>query len=576
MTETRRLLFGLIVVWLGLATAQNAGARAKIGAVAVYDVIELSFTGPSFGPSDNPARDVDFWARFQHQSGGPTYQVHGFWDGDGRGGARGSVFKIRFCPTVAGNWNVIEVHSNRPELNGQKQGDFVSAIRSKLKGFWVVDDAGAGGRWYKRSDGSHQYVYGNTFYSFLSETSPYGESNGSDIASDVERNARYFKKLRFSPLGDLYPHPTDAPFFDDAGEQTYDGNYSHRPNPAWFHKRVDLAVRTAHGRDLIADLIMSGVDRPTTRAALQASHNGGDSAPYLKYIAARYGAYPNVWFCLINEYDIRTPHYTPAQIIDFGRKFKSFLAYPSPLSVHRNSGPWVTALNTAPSWNDHVIVQKKIRDLSEAADFMRSSFAAGGADKPVVDDELAYEGAGDKFSEEDTIESHLGAFLGGGYGTTGHKTAGGRGRAQEAQQISTGAAGTQLGLKLGQYFAGNFDAAAHTAADNLKWLREMIDAHVTFWKLAPVDPNGVFAGANPEFRAMGWEGREYVLGTDEAQKNLTANLPPGKWVVKRFDAIAKTEITLSAGANGAYRFDAPASRAVLFHFKRVAADGRSR
>jgi hypothetical protein len=38
--------------------------------------------------------------------------------------------------------------------------------------------------------------------------------------------------------------------------------------------------------------------------------------------------------------------------------------------------------------------------------------------------------------EEDVLEAFLGVFLGGGYGSIGYKT----------------------GLKLGQYFAGRFDA----------------------------------------------------------------------------------------------------------------------
>ena len=83
--------------------------------------------------------------------------------------------------------------------------------------------------------------------------------------------------------------------------------------------------------------------------------------------------------------------------------------------------------------------------------------------KPTINDELSYEGAGDKHTEADTIAAHLGAFLGGGYGTTGEK----------------------YGQKLGQYFWGNFDAGKHAAADNLGWLRKTIDREITFWKLAP-------------------------------------------------------------------------------------------
>lgn len=544
----RRPAVLLAATGLALAAPPALRAQRQAGAGPIYSVVELAFTGPTFGPADAPAKDVDFTVRFAHESGGATHTVHGFWDGDGRGGARGNVFKVRFAPTRPGRWTLAAVESNRAELRGERQGDYVRAAPSAAHGFWEVDTASAGRRWYRRSDGSHQYVVGNTHYSFLSETYLNGKPNGSSIAADVRGNARYFRKLRFSPIGDRYPHPVDAPFLDDAGKPTYDGNHSHRPNPAWFDRRVDLAVRTAAGLDLVADLIMAGVDEEQTRSALRPAGNGGDPAPFLRYLAARYGAYPNVWFCLINEYDIRVPRFPADEVVRAGKALRSFLAYPNPVSVHRLTGRWPTALNTAPTWNDHVIIQQKLRTIAASADTVGASYRAGGADRPVVNDELSYEGAGDKHGEDDTIESHLGAFLGGGYGSTGHKS----------------------GNKLGQYFAGNFDPAGHTSADNLRWLRETIDRSVSFWRLAPVPlDSSVFRNAAPGSRAMQWPGREYVLGTDSARAGITAALPPGRWAVTRHDAVAMRTAVVNADARGTVTFDAPASRAVLFHFRRV-------
>jgi hypothetical protein len=367
-------------------------ALAAPPAVPVYSVHEISFTGPSAGPPDSPARDVEFWVRIAHEKGA-SHRVHGFWDG-------GNVYKVRFCPTLPGRWTLAEVRSNRRELQNQRRGESINATFSTHPGFWI-----AGPRWYARSNGSHQYIFGNTIYSLLNEMSWDGKPNGSSIARDVRGNAQYFKKLRFSAIGDLYPHPVAAPFLDEAGKRTYDGDFSYRPNPAWFSERLDLAVRAAAELDHIADLIMAGVDLPTTRSALK-----NDPAPFLRYLAARYGAYPNVWFCLINEFDIKDPRYTTDDVKRWGALLKSFLAYPNPVSVHRSGGPWRAELNTSPSWNDHVIIQHKIRDLSEAAGRVHEGFLAGGANKPVIDDELSYEGAGDQHAEADTIESHLGPF----------------------------------------------------------------------------------------------------------------------------------------------------------------------
>jgi len=540
----------LLAFFIGFSawTAASSGAE-EIGRGGVYSVVELSFRGPRQGPTDAPARDIDFWLRFQHKGGSAKCKVHGFWDGDGRGGSSGNAFKVRFCPTEAGQWRLVEAYSNAPQLAGQSEGDYVTATPSDHHGFWVVDPNSPGQRWYMRSDGSHQYVFGNTHYSFLSGYQKGNRPSGNNIAADVTGNAKYFKKLRFSLYGDHYPHPREKPFLDDAGRPTDWGDFSHRPNPKWFHERVDLAVQTAWSHDLIADLVLAGPDKETSRSALRARHNNGDPTPFLKYVAARYGSYPNVWICLCNEYNIRKPSFSEKEIARFGKIIREFLPYATPLSVHVTpSILWSQKFDELPPWNDHQIIQKKIRELPRAADVIQFTWenpnGKGPRHKPTINDELSYEGRGDKHTEGDTIESHLGAFLGGGYGTTGEKP----------------------GSKTGQYFRGNFDPSEHTAADNLKWLRETIDAHITFWRMAP--DRSIFSNVDSDFRGMSWADHEYLLGTNKSRRRIVAELPPGKWKVMRYDVIARKAITLSTEATGRFVFDAPDSRAVLFHFKK--------
>jgi hypothetical protein len=562
-----------------LALPASAAREVVLARAPVHSVVEIVFKGPPQTAADSPARDVTLEARFVHESGAPSYRVPGFFDGDGRGGAAGDVFKVRFTPTAPGRWTLAEVTSNAAPLQGQRQGGVVLASRSSHPGFWIVDEESPGRRWFRRSDGSHQYIVGNTFYGFLSETYVDGRPNGSNIVRDVEGNARYVKKLRFSPIGDLYSHPTDAPFLDADGRPTSSGDFSHRPNPAWFSRRVDRAVATAARRDLIADLIMSGVDLETSRSALRAAHNKGDATPFLRYLVARYAAYPNVWLCLINEYDIRTPSYTPEQIIAFGRTVKAMLAYPTPLTVHRNSGPWVEALNTNPPWNTLTNIQRKLKTMHAAADYLDENHKKGGGDKPIVDDELSYEGEGDKHLPEDTIESHVGAFLGGGYGTTGHKTAHiGKRRDGKiilpevtptigGRPISLGEDGLAKGIKLGQYFAGNFDPKEHKSLDELQWFRAVVDKNMRFWKMAP--DRSIFDNVDPESRGLAAAGEEYVLGTNKERAGIVARLPEGAWTVTVHDVIKKKSRVLARGAKGEFKFDAPASRAVLFHFKKA-------
>ena len=308
-------------------------------------------------------------------------------------------------------------------------------------------------------------------------------------------------------------------------------------------------MRTAWEHDLIADLILCGPDTKESRSVLRAGNNDGDPTPYLKYIAACYGSYPNVWICLCNEFNIKEPKYSEKQIARFGQIIRQYLPYPTPLSVHTVPRTlWPGKFDELEGWNDHQIIQKKIRNLPDAADAIQRTWrnpdGKGPRNKPTINDELSYEGKGDKHTENDTIESHLGAFLGGGYGTTGEKP----------------------GSKLGQYFKGCFNPVEHTAADNLKYLRETIDKNVTFWKMTP--DLSIFSNLRPTFRGLARAGREYVLGTNKPHKNIVANLPGGTWTIKRYDIIGKKQKTMSESARGNFKFDSPGRRAVMFHFKR--------
>jgi hypothetical protein len=376
------------------------------------------------------------------------------------------------------------------------------------------------------------------------------EPSGNDIEADIAGNAAYFQKLRFGVSGDRYPNPHHKPFLDDKGRLTDSGDYSHRPSPEWFRKRVDAAVQSAYKHDLIADIILAGPDTVSSRSTLRAKNNGGDPEPFLRYMAARYGSFPNVWFCLSNEYEIREPTYTEEELAGMGRLLRKYLPFATtPVSVHSTPDTlWSARFDRLPEWHDHHIIQKKLRNIGSAADVIqrvwRNEDGGSPRRKPTVNDELSYQGKGDKHSEGDTIESHLGAFLGGGYGSTGYKP----------------------GNKTGHYFWGRFSADEHTSADNLQWLSRVISEQITFWKMKP--DMSIFENLDEGFRGMAWDGREYVLGTNKRHGGIVAKLPAGKWTIHQHDAIDKSSKKLSGDAAGHFAFDAPHSRAVLFHFKK--------
>lgn len=520
----------LAVVLVGQIPAQEFQTRI----VPQYHVAEWMVRGPEYGPRDVPARDVRFTVTFRHQLKNLEYEVPGFWDGDGRGGVSGNVFKVRFCPTARGKWTITHVESNKPQLRNQLIGKTLQCVRSEHPGFWIPE-----GRWYRRSDGSHPFIVGNTHYSFLSRFNDEGRMP-TDAVDDIRKDAHYYKKLRFSLFGDRYPDPDLKPFLDDEGRQTDDGRYSHRPNPQWFHERVDPVIRAGFAENLICDLILCGPDTRQSRATLK-----NDPQTWLRYAAARYGSYPHVWFCLSNEWNIKQPRYSAKEIIRVGRFLRDTLPYPTPISVHANSGNWNWKLTG--DWHDHTIIQWKLKQVDQAADAANHNVERGGG-KPVLNDENAYEGQGDRFSELDVIEGCLGTVMGGGYPTTGEKH----------------------GRKLGQYFWGGFDADVHRASDNLHWLRRYLDTSVDFWRLKPL-PLGKspFTSAPENARVLADQGREYLLGANwEGGKSLEIELPPGKWLVRYVNLTEPSTVTRAICAEGHFDFKPAPIRAGLVHLRR--------
>ncbi|MBD3243662.1 MAG: DUF5060 domain-containing protein, partial [Chitinivibrionales bacterium] len=263
-----------------------------------FSVHELVFQGPSRTPSDRPAADIELYSEWEHEDGQTRYRIHGFWDGDGAGGTVGGVFKVRFCPTREGTWTLVNTHSNNTRLNDQLEGTQVLCTPSDNHGFWETE-----GLWFRRSDSTYQYVLGNVHYCLVSVDSR---------LHDIRANKDYYKKLRFMVQGFGLcegPHP----FFNSTGSGSSSGTDASRPNPAYF-ARIDEMIREGLRYDLIIDMYTD----PQNHAIEQPG--------YLRYLAARFGSFPNVWLQISIEWNEK---YSAGETADLGAELRSYLPYPT-------------------------------------------------------------------------------------------------------------------------------------------------------------------------------------------------------------------------------------------------------
>jgi hypothetical protein len=100
---------GIAGFLLGVSNASEAvssEAAVVSGDLKKWHPITISFTGPQASETDaspNPFLDYRLQVAFTGPSG-HTYDVPGFFDGDGSGGPIGSVWRVRFSPDEVGRW----------------------------------------------------------------------------------------------------------------------------------------------------------------------------------------------------------------------------------------------------------------------------------------------------------------------------------------------------------------------------------------------------------------------------------------------------------------------------------------
>ncbi len=372
-----------VLLFIALFAAMLNSTACAGTTLQQWDVFELKLNGPAVG---NPDADVALSARFT--SGDQSIETRGFYDGE-------SVYRIRFMPPIPGTWRY-ETSSNQPALNHQS-GEFVC---EKATG----DNHGPvhvrNTFHFAYADGAPFKPIGTTSYGWACQLDAMEDQTVDTLAHSP------FNKIRMAVLPIPYSASKDPleffPFQRSAdGKPDFD-----RFDPKFFQH---LEKRIAQLRDLNiqADLILFN---PYNKSLGFADMTREQDDRYVRYVVARISAYRNVWWSLANEYDlIRT-----RQVDDWtriGKLVQNDDPYDHLRSIHFSH----TMYDPSQSWVTHLSVQNG----DAVADFGRSGLYRDVCAKPVVYDEVCYEGNVDKrwgqlSGEEMTMRFWLGT-IGGTY-----------------------------------------------------------------------------------------------------------------------------------------------------------------
>ncbi|MDD3319818.1 MAG: DUF5060 domain-containing protein [Paludibacter sp.] len=328
---------------------------------------EISFSSQC---KKNAFEDVKLTATFVGKD--TTFNVSGFYDGDNN-------FKIRFMPPTTGAWKY-KTKSNIAQLNNKKGTFECVRATGTNHGFVKVSDTHN----FKYADGTQYYPFGTTAYAWTHMGNELQEMTLNSLKKSGFNKVRMcvfpkdYNLVKEEP--EIYPFELKELAKDSKGNKKYVWNFD-KFNPAFFQhleKRIDELDKLGIEADLI---LFHPYDK---------GRWGFDSMPsevnirYIKYIIARLGSFRNVWWSMANEYDYVKAK-TDADWELLSKTVYENDSYRHLCSIHGSTAKYYKYWE---KWFTHLSIQ----DEGPVADFGRAAILRNAFDKPIVFDEVCYEG----------------------------------------------------------------------------------------------------------------------------------------------------------------------------------------
>lgn len=291
------------------------------GVVERWTVTELGFQSPT--SYDNPYTDVDFWAIFESEEG-QTLKRPGYWDG-------GSTWKIRFAPPAEGDrWRYRTYSSDAANtgLHGQRGAlevvDYAGDNPLLLHGLLGMSDDH---RNVVHADGTPFLLVGDTPWALPFRGTP--ESVAVYARNRQERGFNAVLLMSVQPDRRAEgPRDRSLPRgFGVAFEDLAQGSLE-QLDPRYF-REFDALVRILidHGIVPVYSPVFQGFGWKGL-GALGDSADPDQYVRYVRYLIARYGAWPAMWLVSADASG-RGAVVEPA-----GEAFEDWDAYQQPAGIH--------------------------------------------------------------------------------------------------------------------------------------------------------------------------------------------------------------------------------------------------
>jgi len=531
------------VVWPLLGNAQNNVPR--------WSVHEITLT--TAGSYRNPYTETNLTATFNGPDG-MRKTVKGFWDG-------GNTFRIRFSPTSQGTWSWF-TNSSDAGLNGKSGSIDCIAPLAGQHGFLRRD---ANNRTsFVRDDGTRYFMWGQSYYDVMLNVIAKG---GWKMAVDNSL-AHRMNKIRLH----VYASKT---YTTDKEDTTYPqiipyGGTFDSPNRDELNIRywqgLDDYVKYLESKGVIADLIPFNAYVDLAGVRMWGTQKQDER--YLRYILARYAAFPNVIWCIINEWAAskkgQSYFDTLGSIVRNEDQWMAEGSFLRPLSLHQNTR--IDFQFFGSSWPVHAIIQYGVRNkqtdtVNEFQNTAGTKYPNGdewgnagvvynlGRNTPVVNDEYGYIGESNPISLTPT--QHRRAIW-------GIAAAGGYGAAGDVRRTSTG----------NPEISGDWlDAPEY---DDIKRLVDFFTTKgLSYWKMS--SQNSLKTSGTRVY-VLAETGRQYLIYA-AIGGTFSVHIAPGTYIARRYNPRTGEDTPLKELSGGGSRsFATPDANDWVVYLRANAAD----
>ena len=371
-----------------------AACSREPGALPAYPrwaKIELTFHGPEMRGLGDPnpfalAFDVMFTA-----PDGRAFLVPGFYDGDGRGGMDGDVWKVRFSADQNGTWSwytqspeprlnglggkflVVDPPVDAPDLYRVGRLEYVGERYLKFRegGYWIKAGADEPENWLGTAFGMDDWE---------------AKKRQIDYLASVGVNSVYIMTHNLGGDGnDVWPWAGDTP--EEARRR------SDRFDPARLAKWRDF-FEYVQRRGLAIHLVLED----------DSAWTGYDHTLYYREIVARFGDLPALYFNLCEEHN---ESYTLGEALAFLDLLATLDPYDHPRAIHNVNVPRPEYLDAAPVQMSSI----QTRPLSPAS---LNRLAADWCSAPLARNRRPLVVNFDEARPADRRESWWAVYLGGG------------------------------------------------------------------------------------------------------------------------------------------------------------------